>query len=80
MPTLLDKVPATLGRLIRVKNMNPTNTKAKKIYIAVYVEGADGNNERCLLLTPQELKRAEKRAQTNPEDVPLRDPETDLRD
>lgn len=67
----IDKVKVVAGRLIRVKNTKkPSLTNAKDMYYSVWVEDADGKNERALLFTEKELQRAEHRAKRNPEDLP----------
>jgi hypothetical protein len=58
------------GRCIPVWNTErKAFSNAKKQYTAVWVEDANGENERCLLFTEAELKRAEYRASRNPEDL-----------
>ena len=39
------------------------------MYWAVYVEDANGKNERCLLFTDEQIKISEKRAEKNKEDL-----------
>lgn len=56
------------GRLIDVENQERKFGSALG-YIAVWVEDSDGSNERCLLFTEKEIKKAEKRAKYNPEDL-----------
>lgn len=56
------------GRLIDVQNQK-RKFGSSLGYIAVWVEDSDGSNERCLLFTEKEIKRAEKRAKDNPEDL-----------
>jgi len=52
MANLIDKVKVKAGRLIRVWNTEKRKfSNAKPTYISVWVEDADGTNERCLLLT-----------------------------
>jgi len=66
----LDEVTVKNGRLIRVKNTErPNFSNAKEEYIAVFVEDADGKNERCLLFTDKEIEEAEYRASRNEEDL-----------
>lgn len=55
------------GRIIKVDNKNP-HYLANKSYLAVWVEDADGDNERCLLFTEGEIERAEHRSRQNLED------------
>lgn len=79
MSCVIDQVKIKAGRLIRVWNDSPA-PNAKPQYISVWVEDANGKNERCLLLTAHELKRAEERAQKNLEDLTSKDFFTDLVD
>lgn len=77
----VDKVKVAAGRLIRVKNTKKAAlTNAKDVYFAVWVEDANGKNERVLLLTEKELQRAEYRAKRNPEDLPKKGFLTNLLD
>ena len=70
MAKLLDDVVVKAGRLIQVWNQNrPKFSNAAKVYWDVWVEDADGGNERCLQFTDAEIKRAEYRASRNPEDL-----------
>lgn len=70
MAKKLDKVTVRSGRLIRVENTKrKTFSNAAKVYLAVWVEGANGKNERCLLFTPSELANAEYRSVRNHEDL-----------
>lgn len=66
----LDQAQAVKGRLIRVENTQLTSKNEAEIYVAVYVEDANGENTRCIMLTEGELYRAEKRAVKNGEDQP----------
>ncbi|MFA5313442.1 MAG: hypothetical protein WC375_09045 [Methanomassiliicoccales archaeon] len=67
----IDKVKVVAGRLIKVVNTEkPVFSNANNQYFALWVENADGSNERCLLLSEKELARAEHRASKNPEDLP----------
>jgi hypothetical protein len=69
MSEQIDDVKVVPGRLIRVENTEkPKFSNAKNEYIALYVEDANGDNERCLLFTDRELKIAEVRASKNSED------------
>lgn len=71
MAKTLDKVRVKAGRLIRVWNDKRKKfSNANKVYWSVWVEDAKGDNERCLLFTDNEIKRAEERAKNNPEDLP----------
>ena len=65
----IDDASAKAGRLIRVYN-KMKKSAANRSYYSVWVEDADGSNERCLLFTEKELARAEDRAKKNPEDLP----------
>jgi hypothetical protein len=70
MATLIDKVRVKAGRLIRVWNDERKKfSNAAPEYISVWVEDADGKNERCLLFTDHEIKVAEERAEKNKEDL-----------
>jgi hypothetical protein len=70
MAKLIDKVLVKNGRLIKVLNMNkPKFSNANNTYYAIWVENANGHNERCLLLTEKEIKVAENRAMKNKEDL-----------
>lgn len=76
---LIDKVRIKAGRLIKVWNQKQKPT-AKPWYISVWVEDANGKNERCLLFTEHEIKRAEDRANKNIEDLTTKKFITDLLD
>ena len=77
----IDEVTVKNGRLIKVKNTNrPKFSNANTQYYAVFVEDADGGNERCLLFTENEIKSAEYRACRNLEDLISKDFWTDLWD
>lgn len=66
----IDKVATKAGRLIKVQNTKKAKlSNANDIYWAVWVEDANGKNERCILLTDNELKKAEYRAEKNKEDL-----------
>jgi len=67
------------GRLIPVENKKKFPS-AKSNYISVWVEDADGSNERCLLLTERELKNIEYRSRRNKEDIPKKFKLTNLFD
>ena len=70
MSNLIDKVKIKAGRLVKVWNTEKKKfSNAKPWYISVWVEDADGGNERCLLFTENEIKSAEKRANANQEDL-----------
>jgi len=71
MAILLKSAIIKAGRLIPVWNTErKAFSNAKSNYMAVWVEDADGGNERCLLFTENELERAEYRALRNKEDIP----------
>jgi hypothetical protein len=56
--------------LIKVWNTEkPKFTNANETYIAIWVEDANGKNERCLLFTESAIKIAEARASKNQEDL-----------
>lgn len=76
---LIDKVKIKAGRLIKVWNSRP-KPAAKPWYISVWVEDANGKNERCLLFTEKEIARAEERANKNKEDLTKKSFFTDLID
>jgi len=70
MAKLIDKDVITNGRIIRVWNtMKKTFSNANKMYYAIWVEDSNGKNERCVLFTENEIKRAEYRASKNKEDL-----------
>jgi hypothetical protein len=77
--SIIDKVKVRAGRLIRVFNTIPKHN-SKPWYISIWVEDADGRNERCLLFTENEIKRAEDRANKNKEDLTNKSLFTDLID
>lgn len=81
MASLIDKVKVKAGRLIRVWNTEKkkfSNASAK--YVSVWVEDADGKNERCLLFTEKEITKAEERSKKNSEDLTTKGFITDLTD
>ena len=66
----IDDVRTVAGRFINVKNTKKKKfSNAKNEYSAIWVEDANGKNERCLLFTQREIKIAEDRAKKNPEDL-----------
>jgi hypothetical protein len=68
-------------RLIEVPNTKkPKFSNANTKYVAVFVEDVDGENERGLLFTENDIKRAEHRASRNVEDLTKKDFWTDLWD
>jgi len=70
MAKLLENVAVKAGRLIPVWNTKrKAFSNSKDRYVSVWVEDPDGTNERCLLFTENEMKRAEYRALRNPEDL-----------
>lgn len=65
----IDNVPAKMGRLVHIENTNQYNKgNEADVYVAVWVEDADGSNRRCIMFTDGEVARAERRATKNPED------------
>lgn len=79
MADVIEQVKVKAGRLLTVWNtLKKRNEKLG--YKAVWVEDADGSNERCLLFTEKEIARAEARAKKNPEDIPAKSIITDLLD
>ena len=70
MAMTFDKGTVKNGRLIEVWNSKRKNfSNANTSYLAVWVEDADGKNERCLLFTHNEIKKATDRAEKNKEDL-----------
>ena len=81
MASLIDKVRIKAGRLVKVWNTEKKKfSNAKPWYISVWVEDANGGNERCLLFTEKEIQAAERRAAANQEDLTKKDFVTDLVD
>jgi hypothetical protein len=57
------------GRLVEVVNTNvPKLSNASKQYFSIWVEDADGKNERCWFLTAKDVEKLEHRSQRNKED------------
>ena len=56
------------GRLMIVDNKSRKFGSAD-VYVAIQVEDEEGQNERCILFTVDEIRRAEDRAKKNPEDL-----------
>lgn len=56
------------GRLIEVQNTDKQSSSNYN-YQAVWVEDADGGNERCLLFTDSQIQVAQDRANKNKEDL-----------
>lgn len=79
MKNLIDLVRVKSGRLIRVWNQKK-KTNAKASYVSIWVEDANGDNERCLLFTEKEIKRAQQRSEKNMEDLTNKGFITDLLD
>ena len=79
MAKVIDSVRVKSGRLIRVYNTKKKKNENKG-YVSVWVEDANGKNERCLLFTENEILRAEARSQRNIEDLTNKDFFTDLLD
>lgn len=63
----IDKKRVKAGRLIRVENTNRRSNAATE-YFSLWVEDANGKNERCLFLTSKDLERLEHRSERNKED------------
>jgi hypothetical protein len=81
MASLIDKVKVKAGRLIKVWNTEKKKfSNAKPWYISLWVEDADGKNERCLLFTENEIRKAEERAAKNEEDLTSKSFFTDIID
>lgn len=81
MSSVIDKVRIKQGRFVRVENTErPKFSNAKRKYISLWVEDADGGNERCLLFTDKEIEAAEYRAKRNQEDLTDKSFFTDLVD
>jgi len=68
MANRIDKGPVKMGRMFRVWNENRAFGSAESYY-ACWVEDEKGGNERCILFTEAELKRAVDRANKNREDL-----------
>ena len=68
MANLIDKVKVKPGRLVRVYNTEKKKNENDG-YVSVWVEDANGKNERCLLFTEKEIQRAELRSTKNIEDL-----------
>jgi hypothetical protein len=79
MANLIDKVKVKPGRLVRVYNTEKKKNENDG-YVSVWVEDANGKNERCLLFTEKEIQRAESRSKRNIEDIPNKNFLTDLLD
>ena len=79
MNNLIEQVKVKAGRLIRVWNTEKRKSE-KAGYVSVWVEDANGKNERCLLFTEKEIERAEHRASRNIEDLTKKGFLTDLND
>ena len=81
MAEQIDDTPVYMGRIVRVKNtLKPKFSNANTEYYAVFVEDADGSNERCLLFTKHEIQMAEYRSIRNKEDLTKRSFLVDLFD
>ena len=79
--TKSEDVDVKNGRLIKVPNTKrPKFSNANTEYYAIFVEDANGDNERCLLFTENEIKSAEYRACRNIEDLTQKSFWTDLWD
>jgi hypothetical protein len=70
-----------LAELLELKILKKLKfSNAKDEYLAVWVEDANGKNERCLLFTERELKLAECRSKKNLEDLTSKSKLQDLLD
>lgn len=67
------------GRIVNVDNTDRKFGSALN-YKAVWVEDANGKNERCLLFTDSEIQKAEERASRNIEDLTKKSFLTNLTD
>jgi len=56
------------GRNVTVENKE-RKFGSSDSYEAIWVEGANGKSEQCLLFTKDEIEKAKVRAQRNPEDL-----------
>lgn len=79
MANVIEQVKVKMGRLIRVWNTEKRKTENLG-YVSVWVEDANGKNERCLLFTEKEIQRAEYRASRNMEDLTKKSTLTDFMD
>lgn len=78
---LIDKVKIKAGRLVKVWNTEKAKfSNAKPWYTSIWVEDANGKNERCLLFTDKEIANAEHRAKQNKEDLTKKEFFTNLID
>jgi hypothetical protein len=77
--TLIDKVKAKKGRLVRVENES-RKFGGNSTYVAMWVEDANGKKERCLLFSEDQIRIAEERAAKNKEDLTKRSFFTDFID
>lgn len=68
-----------MGRIFRRENKNRKAT-ANRFYNTLWVEDENGTNERLLMFTDHEIKRAEERGRKNPEDAIKKSFLTDLLD
>lgn len=81
MKNLIDQVRIKAGRLVRVFNTDRAKAfGSNATYVAVWVEDANGKNERCLLFTESQIKVAQERANKNKEDLTKKNFFTDLID
>jgi hypothetical protein len=81
MSSVIDKVKVKMGRMILVENTKrPKFSNAKRRYIALQVEAADGGSEECLLFTENEIQLARYRAHKNEEDLTDKSFFTDMMD
>ncbi len=81
MAVKLTNARVKAGRLIPVYNTERKKfSRASVKYFALWVEDANGKNERCLLLTEADIAKMEKRASKNGSDVPMKGRMVDLLD
>ena len=74
---VLDDCRVVPGRIIRVLDKKKTDydgdgfeDNTKNVKYVIWVEDANGKNERALMFTKEQLEFAEKLACDNPEDIP----------
>lgn len=66
----MDSARVVPGRLIRVWNKgHEKNDPNDDFHYTLWVEDANGKNERCIILTPKMLAEADQLAKDNPEDL-----------
>jgi len=66
---VISKASIKAGRLIRVWNTDRKKfSREARQYSAIWVEDANGKNERCWLLTDKDIERLDYRSERNRED------------